>query len=494
MNSALLIILLTLGFILYLGVRARRGIRMDFEEWSVGGRGFSGLLVFVLIAGELYTTFTLLGASGFAYGNGGPALYVIVYTCLAFVLSYWLLPAIWRFAKQHGVLTQPEFFAKAYGSPALGLIVAAVALVALVPYLVLQFKGLGIIVELTSYGSLSPVAAIWIGGIAMAVYVNLSGMHGSAATAVVKDALVLAVCVFLGLYLPIHHHGGLGDMFARIESAHPGFLALPATGKSEAWFISTVALSALGMYLWPHAFSATFTAKEERSFRRNAAVMPLYALVMLFSMLAGFAAVLEVPGLKGGQIDLALLTLSIRTFDPWVVGVIGAAGMLTALVPGSIMLISASTLLARDLYRPLRPGSGDMHLARVSRVGTLLLMLVAVALTIFGGSSIVSLLLTGFSIVTQLAPALWSVVARRPFANAHGVMAGILVGEAFVAATVFGGLTLAKLLPGAPSWVHDLNIGIVGLGLNVAAMLLVTALSRWRSPAGASALSPRADA
>ena len=34
---------------------------------------------------------------------------------------------------------------------------------------------------------------------------------------------------------------------------------------------------------------------------------------------------------------------------------IGAAGVLTALVPGSLILISAATLIANDVLRPLRP-------------------------------------------------------------------------------------------------------------------------------------------
>ncbi|MDY0746880.1 hypothetical protein SNE35_20375 [Paucibacter sp. R3-3] len=327
MNIASIVILLPMALAVFLGFRARRGVKMDLAQWSVGGGGFSALLVFVLMAGELYTTFTFLGASGFAYGEGGPALYIISYTCLAFVASYWLLPPIWRFARAHGALTQAEVFAKAYGSPALGLVVSVVALVALLPYLIVQLKGLGIIVQLTSYGALPPSTAIWIGAAVMSTYVMVSGMHGSALTAVVKDALVLAVCVFLGIYLPVHYYGGITAMFEQLEAARPGFLSLPETGRNAVWYVSTILVSSLGMYLWPHAFSAVFTAKSERSFRKNAMVMPLYALVMLFAMFAGYAAVLQVPGLAGNQVDLALLKLSIQTFDPWFVGAIGAAGM-----------------------------------------------------------------------------------------------------------------------------------------------------------------------
>ena len=41
--------------------------KMNLEQWAVGGRGFGLVLTFLLMAGEVYTTFSFLGASGFAY-------------------------------------------------------------------------------------------------------------------------------------------------------------------------------------------------------------------------------------------------------------------------------------------------------------------------------------------------------------------------------------------------------------------------------------------
>src|ERR1700757_5067362 len=120
MNPALAIIVLTVIGVLFLGLLARRGKDMDLEQWSVGGRGFGTILVFVLMAGEIYTTFTFLGASGFAYGHGAPAFYILSYGCLAYVLSYWLLPPIWRYAKQHRLFSQPHFFSPTPDSPASG--------------------------------------------------------------------------------------------------------------------------------------------------------------------------------------------------------------------------------------------------------------------------------------------------------------------------------------------------------------------------------------
>src|SRR5689334_7067662 len=163
MSAALIIIALTVVAVLLLGLRARHGKDMNLEQWTVGGRGFGAIFVFLLMAGEIYTTFTFLGGSGYAYGHGGPALYILSYGCLAYVLSYWLLPPIWRYGKEHRLISQSDFFERKYDSPALGILVAVVGVIALVPYLVLQFRGLGIIMSVASYGTISPTVAIWIG-------------------------------------------------------------------------------------------------------------------------------------------------------------------------------------------------------------------------------------------------------------------------------------------------------------------------------------------
>ena len=129
----------------------------------------------------------------------------------------------------------------------------------------------------------------------------VSGVHGSAWTAAVKDLTILAVVLFLGIYLPIHYYGGLRRDVRGDRGSEAGFLKLPATGESPAWFVSTVLLTALGFYMWPHTFGSLYTARNEQTFRKNAIVLPLYQLILLFVFFVGFAAVLQVPGLKGGE-------------------------------------------------------------------------------------------------------------------------------------------------------------------------------------------------
>jgi SSS family solute:Na+ symporter len=484
MNGALLIIAAFTVLALMLGLRARHGHDMNLEQWSVGGRSFGTLFVFLLMAGEIYTTFTFLGGSGFAYGKGAAVYYILSYGTLAYIISYWLLPPIWRYAKANRLVSQPHFFASKFASPALGVLVAIVGVIALVPYLVLQFKGLGIIVATTSYGAITPTAAVWIGAIVVTAYVTISGVRGSAWNSVVKDVMILSIVVFLGIYLPIHYYGGLGPMFREIDAAKPGFLTFPEKGSSVAWFQSTVLLTALGFFMWPHTFGSVYTARDERIFRRNAAILPVYQLILLFVFFVGFAATLKVPGLKGGDIDLSLFRLSLQTFAPWFVGLIGAAGVLTALVPGSMILNAAATLIANDIYRgALDRRATDMRVARLARLLVPIIALVAVGFTLRGGETIVALLLMGYSFVTQLFPALLASVSSRRWVTKQGAFAGIVAGVAVVTLTTLTHASIGQWFPFLPDKLKDLNIGLVALSLNVAVLIVVSALTQPRSHA-----------
>jgi solute:Na+ symporter, SSS family len=477
MNSALLIIFAFLVLALYLGIRARRGKDMDLEQWSVGGRGFGALFVFLLLAGEIYTTFTFLGASGWAYGKGGPAFYILSYGALAYVLSYWLLPAIWRYAKDNRLHSQSDFFVSKFDSPALGVLISLVAVVAMVPYLAVQFQGLGIIVSETSYGSISATVAIIIGTIAVTVYVIISGIHGSAWTSVAKDAMVLAVVVFLGLYLPFAFYGGIGEMFREINAQKPDFLALPSEGQSIPWFISTVLLTALGFYMWPHTFGSIFSAQNAKVLRRNATFLPLYQLIMLFAFFVGFAAILQVPGLKGQEADLSLLRVSLDTFDPWVVGLIGGAGLLTALVPGSMLLMVSATVLSKNVYKVFRQEASEDQVGRLAKFLVPVVALVAMVFTIWTTLDLVLLLLLGYAYVTQLFPALVFSLLPNNFVTKWGAGAGVFVGVAVVTYLTVFNVSLRAVLPFLGSW-GDTNVGIVALIVNLIVLVVVSLATR----------------
>lgn len=480
MTPALAVIIAVFAVAIVLGMMARRGHVMNLEQWSVGGRGFGSVFVFLLMAGEIYTTFTFLGGAGWAYGKGAPAFYILCYGAIAYSASYFLLPVIWRYAQEHRLVSQADFFAAKYESRTLGVVVAMVSVAALIPYLVLQLKGLGIIVSEASGGVITQPVAVWTSSVALVAYVVVSGVRGSAWTAALKDVMILVVAVGIGIYLPVHYFGGYQPMFEAVERARPGALTLPGAGMSPAWLISTVLLTATGFYMWPQFFAGVYTARNESVFRKNAVILPLYQLVVLFVFFAGFAAMLVVPGLKGASADLSLLRIAEHSFGSWTLGVIGGAGLLTALVPGSMILITAGTILSQNVYRVMTPGTSDRTVSIVARSLVPVLTLVAVILTLRGGETLVVLLLMGYNFVTQLFPSLILSLGERPIVSASGAIAGIVAGELTVVLLTLTSASVATLLPAAPQVVKDLNVGFVALGVNVVVLFVFAAGSRAR--------------
>lgn len=479
MNIALVILLIVAVLCLFLGLLARKGHDMNLEEWSVGGRSFGAALVFLLMAGEIYTTFTFLGGSGFAYKKGAPVYYILVYASLAYIISYFILPPIWQYAKNHKIVSQPHYFLHRYNNQFLGMLVALVGVLSLLPYLALQLKGLGSIVSVVSAGAITPAVAMSLGAFITTFYVVISGIRGSAYTAIFKDILILVVAVFLGIYLPFHYFGGLEDMFRQLDKVKPDFITFSsAPGSSIIWYQSTVLLTALGFFMWPQMFAATFTAKNKQVFKKNAIIFPLYQLILLFIFFVGFTAALVIPGLSGDKIDLALLQLSIQTFNPWVVGIIGAAGFLTAIVPGSVLLTISSTLIANDIYKPVtKHQASEKQVARCARYLVPVLAIITVIFTIYGGNTMVALLLLGYGFVIQLFPGVIFSLCRRNIVNDKGVIAGIVAGLLAVIFFTFSGINLKTLFPNGGSW-NDFNIGLISVILNTVITLLVSRLTK----------------
>ncbi|MFJ1125038.1 sodium:solute symporter family transporter, partial [Bacillus thuringiensis] len=229
---------------------------------------------------------------------------------------------------------------------------------------------------------------------------------------------------------------------------------------------------------WPHTFASAFSAKNEKVFRKNAAIMPLYSLVLLFVFFAGFAAILQVPGLKGADVDLSLFRLALQTFDPWFIGIIGSAGVLTALVPGSMLVMAASTLLAKNIYRTIVPSASDRQVAKMAKLFVPVVTLVAVLFTFKGGETIGALLLMGYSIVTQLFPALVCSLFPRQIITKQGAIAGMGVGLLVVAYITLSGSTIATMFPSFPQYIKDLNVGIVALLINIIVMFVVSGFTK----------------
>jgi solute:Na+ symporter, SSS family len=432
MTTPLIVILAFIAVAAATGIMGRGRGQMDIERWSVGGRHFGVILVWLLMAGEIYTTFTFLGASGWAYSRGAPSFYILAYGTIGYIISFFLLPPVWRMAKKRGLHTQPDFFLARYGSAWLSGLVAVIGVVAIVPYLQLQLAGLGMIVELASGGAISSNAAIVFAFVLTTAFVYTSGLTGIAWVAIIKDVTMVIAVVVVGIGLPSIHFGGIGPMLAELARQHPEHLVLPGatTTMGVGWVMSTVAMTGMGFYCWPHTFASAYSAKDEQTIRRNAIIMPLYQLPILLVFFVGFTALLVLPGLK--QPDTALLSLVTRSYPGWFAGFVGGAGAVTAMVPASMLLLGVATLIAKNIYQPLTGGSvSPAGLMRVSRAAMLAVATLALGLALSSPKELVLLLIFGYGLVTQLFPGI-ALGLAIPSLTTRPVVAGLIAGEGAV--------------------------------------------------------------
>jgi len=450
----------------FIAVYAGSRYKMDLEQWTVGSRGFGLVLVWLLMAGEVYTTFTFLGASGWAYSRGAPVLYILGYQPLMYVVSFYILPQMWEFGQKYRLQTQADFFRVRYENKYLEAFVALVGVAFLIPYLQVQLTGLGLIVNVASFGGIPRAPAMLISFAIVAAFVLSSGVRGVAWVSVLKDFLLLFAALFIGVAIPYHYFGGIGPMFAALVQAKQHHLVMPGSTKNlgHSWYVTSLLLTSFGFFMWPQYFAASFTAKSGNILRRNAVIMPLYSITMPLMFFVGFTALLILPGLKDG--DLALLTLVRQTFPPWFLGVIGGAGALTAMVPAAIQLLTAAALFIKNFCRPLfAPSMTDTQVARWAKVTVLLLAALTLFFAIFTSVSLVALLLLGYAGVAQFFPgAVLGLYSKR--VTGAGVFAGMAAGVGIVAFLMLSGRDPFM------GW----NAGFIGLCFNFAITAAVSLL------------------
>jgi len=457
-----------LGSILY----ARRQARAKtMAEWAVGGRRFGILIFWFLNAGEIYTTFAVLGISGFAWAYGAPAYLALTSVSLAAVIGYWIMPRIWAAGHRDNLVTQADFFAAHYRATWLGVIVGLAGIAALIVYVQIQITALGLILRLTLGQDVSPALAASLAAVVMVAFVFIAGLRSAAFAAGVKDVLMLVVVVVLcGGAAAAVGASSMLDIYTRVQDRFPAIGSFPGlqpdAGLDSTWLMTSALNVAIGNWILPHLFQLCFSAGSRRTIRRNAVLQPIYSLSYFFIILLGFAALLANVQPPGGDSNAALISFVAGAYPSWAVGLFAGTACLLALVPGSVLLLTAGSLFSRNVLTPLVPSISDKSALLASRLSMIVFAGVAVWLTLGASRSLVEIGLSAYAAIGMLAPGVFFAFLWKR-ASAVGVFAGIVVGY-------------AALLPQvAPFWNGVLphwDTGLVAMAINAAVAAIVSLL------------------
>ncbi len=477
----LAILLATVAGAIAYGRRTRRAATL--AEWAVGGRSLGTLLFWFMNAGEVYTTFAVLGISGYAWALGAPAYLAFCSVSMSYAVGYWLMPKIWRAGRIGRLLTQSDFFAARYEAPWLGVLTGVVGIASLVVYVQIQLVSLGLIVQLTLDGAVSREAATIGAGLLMIAFVFVAGVRSAAFAAGVKDVLMVLVVVLLSVTVASKvGAASLLDLFALAEAKHPGigsFPGLDASSPTTAIWLMTSAINiALGNWVFPHLFQMSYTAHSATAIRRNAIWQPIYSLAYFFIILLGFAALIAGTQPPGGNLNAALLQFVSDRYPAWTVGLLAGTGFLLALAPGSLLLLTAGSIFTRNVVRPFRPALGEGTALALSRGSLVCFAAIAVWLSISQKGSLVKILLDAYSAIGMLAPGVFlGFLWKRT--SALGVLAGLIAGFAALLAPPAAKFWATAL----PQW----EAGLIAMAINAAVVVAVSLVTQ-RPRAAALAL------
>ena len=94
---------------LIIGMMAGLGRGGSISEYAVAGRTLGFVVTAFLMGGAVFSAFSFLGAPGWAFTQGAPAFYIIVYVAFGIFPWYFIGPKIGKIGKKLNLFTVSIF-------------------------------------------------------------------------------------------------------------------------------------------------------------------------------------------------------------------------------------------------------------------------------------------------------------------------------------------------------------------------------------------------
>ncbi|MCH8567924.1 MAG: sodium:solute symporter family protein [Balneolales bacterium] len=476
-----LVILLIVGAYLLISLLAGilPGLRVSgsVDGYVAGDRSMSVFLLYFVIGASIFSSFAFLGGPGWAYSRGAAAFYILAYGVTGIIPLYFFGPRAWRLGKKFGYVTQAELLASRFDSKLLSVLLAVLSVVVFIPYLTIQMKGAGYVLNVITEGLIPEWIGAGITYIVVMIYVYYSGVMGVGWSNAFQGMFMMVLAWVLGLYLPNALYGGIGPMFEAISAAGKDAMlqapGLTADGSPWSWmaFSSAVLVSAIGFSVWPHFFMRSFAAKSDKALRLSIVLYPTFQIFLVPILLIGFAAVVLYPGITPADSILPFMLMQIE-LPAIVIGLFCAGTLAASMSSGDAILHSAASVGVRDgIAKIVKTPLTDAMERRLIRLGVILIGFIAYLFAVVGDVSLVALLLASYGGVAQIFPVVFAMFYWKRATKAGamwGLGAGIVVNLFFL------------MNPELKPW--GLHEGVYGLIANAGLLILVSLITKPDDP------------
>ncbi len=425
------------------------GVAWLAERQERRGRSLvNNAYVYSLSLAVYCTSWTFYGSVGRAATSG--LSFLTIYLGPTLVASLWavVLLRIVRIAKANRITTISDFIGFRYGkSLLLSALVAAVAVVGVIPYIGLQIKAIMSTFEIVAHeprggAAMGLVITLFLGGFAIifgARRLDSSERHGGLVFAVAFESIVkLLAFLAVGAYVTFGMFDGFGDIFARIrETPFAGLQAVDggSRGGYIEWFALLV-LSMMAILFLPRQFQMAVVENcDEGHLRKAAWLFPLYLfLINVFVLPIAFAGLLQTGSDRGADYFVLSLPLGQGMRILSLLVFLGGFSAATSMV--IVESLALSTMAMNSIVMPALIGFNEhRHFAAIILAIKRAVILAVVylgyqfAVSIGEFYSLVDIGLKSFEAVALFAPAfLFGLYWKR--GSRAGAIAGLLAGFA----------------------------------------------------------------
>ncbi len=481
MSSAAVILAVAVLGVTALGFLASRwgGANLaDLEQWALGGRSFGTIVSWFLLGGDLYTAYTFIAVPALVYGVGALGFFAVPYATIAYPVALVVLARFWSIARRRGYVTTADFVRDRYGDRTLEIAIALTGVVAAMPYIALQLIGMRTVFnQFGTLGAGGSLPALTVAFVLLAAYTYTSGLRAPASIAFVKDTLIYATVIAAIVVIPTRL-GGWAHIFTVSQTAlarrpHPSSIYL---APQQYFTYATMAFgSALSLFIYPHSITSVLAARSREVIRLNAALLPIYSLLLGLLALLGYCAL--AAGILAKDASNVVPLLFARYFPGWFAGIADAAIVIGALVPAAIMCIGAANLFASNVFREFSPER--------SPVETLIAKLLTLAICAFSLLFIffvpvpyaIDFQLLGGALMLQIFPAFVLGLWTRWF-HSKALLAGWACGLLASCAMAYASRFTSNFTLHAFGGSLTGFIALYGLAVNLFVSILMTMLVR----------------
>ncbi|ELY94471.1 sodium:solute symporter family protein [Natrialba taiwanensis] len=454
---------------LLIGLSAYRLTDRTAADFYLASRTLGTVVLLFTTFATLLSAFTFFAGPNIAYHEGPEWILVmglmdgIIFAILWYAIGY----KQWLLGQQYDYVTLGEMLGDRFGSGLLRGLIAAVSLLWLFPYVMLQQVGAGTALETLTDGAIPYWAGAGLITAFMILYVVLAGMRGIAWTDTLQGAFML-VATWVAMLWLLTVVGGPTSATAALETEAAAHVALGSDHYTPQWMLSRALVIGFGVAMFPQVNQRFFAAGSRTVLKRSFALWPILCVLLFVPsfMIGAWAHGLDVTVPADGNV----LPLVLTEFTPgWFAALVIAGAMAAMMSSSDSMLLSGSSYFTRDLYRPLAEFSErDVSERRedlIARVGVVVFATAAFLVSLVNPATLFELGDAAFSGFAQLAlPVLAALYWRRT--TRAGIGAGILLSQAFYLSSHF-----TTVVPGTyAGW----SAGVVGMALGLAATVAVS--------------------